>query len=118
MTGQSTASSLSSSHAVTVSRTNGSKGVVASAFWLVVATGLCFPWLVEEPADGKAGDTPKSVAWYVVLGLDLVLAMASMFSLWFRKSGLTIMLLTWGSACIIATYLMGSFAMLPAVGTM
>lgn len=118
MAGQSTSSSVSSSHGVPAPKTNANMGVIASVLWLMVAVGLCLPWLVEEPAGSSASDSSRSVAWYVILALDVVLALASIFSLWFRKSGLTIMLLMWGTGCIMATYLAGSFAMLPAVATM
>lgn len=114
----STTSSMSSTHAIPVTKANGNRAVITSVLWLVVATGLSFPWLIERPAASKAGDAAKSVAWFVVLAFDLVLATMSVFSLWFKKSSLSIMLLVWGSACIFATFLIGSFAMLPAVATM
>lgn len=113
-------SSLASSHEFSVSRvlSNGNGGVVASVIWLVISAGLCFPWLLEQPSATKAGDTPKSVAWFLVLALDLLIGTMSVFSLWFQRSTLSIILLIWGAGGILATFVMGSFAMLPAVATM
>lgn len=113
-------SSLESSHEFSVSRvpSNGTGGVVSSVVWLVIAVGLCFPWLLEQPSPTKAGDTPKSVAWFLVLALDLLIGTMSIFSLWFRRSTLSIILLLWGTGGIVATFLLGSFAMLPAIATM
>lgn len=113
-------SSLESSHAFSVSRvlSNGNGGVVASVIWLVISAGLCFPWLLKQPSATKAGETPKSVAWFLVLALDLLIGTMSVFSLWFQRSTLSIILLVWGAGGILATFVMGSFAMLPAVATM
>ncbi|CAM9396258.1 unnamed protein product, partial [Pylaiella littoralis] len=112
-------SSLESSHEFSVSRVgaNGNAGVVSSVIWLTISAGLCFPWLLEQPSATKAGNAPKSVAWFFVLALDLLIGAMSAFSLWFRRSTLSIMLLIWGSCGILATFLVGSFAMLPAVAT-
>lgn len=116
----SNSSSLSSAHAIAISKmsTNGNRGVVTSVTWLLIATGLCFPWLFEREDGSKAQTLDKSVAWYVMLALDLVVSMICVFSLWFRRSAMSMMLLIWGSFCILGTFLMGSFAMLPAVATM
>lgn len=116
----STNSSLLSSHDFSVSRvaSNGNTGVISSVIWLAIAAGLCFPWLLEKPSASKADDAAKSVAWFVILALDLIIGTTSVFSLWFQKSTLSIMLLIWGACAIVATYLLGSFAMLPAVATM
>lgn len=113
-------SSIESSHAFSVSRvlSNGNGGVVSSVIWLTISAGLCFPWLLEQPSATKAGETPKSVAWFLVLALDLLIGTMSVFSLWFQRSTLSIMLLVWGTGGILATFVMGSFAMLPAVATM
>lgn len=113
-------SSLESSHELSVSRvgSNGNAGVISSVIWLIISAGLCFPWLLEKPSASKAGDSPKSVAWFLVLVLDLLVGAMSVFSLWFQRSTLSIMLLIWGSCGILATFLVGSFAMLPAVATM
>lgn len=97
---------------------NGTCGVASSVIWLTISAGLCFPWLLEEPSASKAGDAPKSVAWFLVLAIDLLIGAMSVFSLWFQRSTLSIMLLIWGAGGILATFLMGSFAMLPAVATM
>eukprot|EP00903_Cladosiphon_okamuranus_P012139 g11388.t1 len=112
-------SSLESSHEFSVSRvlSNGNSGVVASVIWLVISAGLCFPWLLDQPSATKAGETPKSVAWFLVLALDLLIGTMSVFSLWFQRSTLSIILLIWGAGGILATFVMGSFAMLPAVAT-
>lgn len=115
---RSTTSSMSSAHAIPVTKANGTRAVITSVLWLVLAMCLCVPWLVERREASKARETEKSVAWFVVLGFDLALAAMSVFSLWFKKSPLTLMLLIWGCACIFATFLIGSFAMLPAVATM
>ncbi|CAM9409764.1 unnamed protein product, partial [Ectocarpus fasciculatus] len=96
---------------------NGTCGVVSSVIWLTISVGLCFPWLLEQPSASKDGDAPKSVAWFLVLAIDLLIGAISVFSLWFRRSTLSIMLLIWGAGGIVATFLMGSFAMLPAVAT-
>lgn len=120
MAGPSAASSVDSSNDFSVSRfpANGNSGVISSAIWLTIAAGLCFPWLLEQPPASKAGDSPKSVAWFLVLALDLVIGTMSVFSLWFQKSTLSIMLLIWGACAILATFVVASFAMLPAVATM
>lgn len=120
MAGRSTLSSQASSTDFSSSRvaSNGNGGVVSSVIWLTIATGLCFPWLLEKPSASKAGDSPKAVAWFLMLALDLMIGTMSVFSLWFQKSTLSIMLLIWGSCGILGTFLLGSFAMLPAVATM
>lgn len=116
----SVASSLESSFGYSVLRvgSNGNVGVISSVIWLAIAAGLCFPWLLEKPSASKDGDSPKSVAWFLVLVLDLLVGAMSVFSLWFQRSTLSIMLLIWGSCGILVTFLVGSFAMLPAVATM
>ncbi|CAM9107022.1 unnamed protein product [Ectocarpus sp. 4 AP-2014] len=112
-------SSFNSSQDFSASRvlSNGTCGVVSSVIWIIISAGLCFPWLLEQPSASKAGDSPKSVAWFVVLAIDLSIGAMSVFSLWFRRSTLSIMLLIWGAGGIVVTFLMGSFAMLPAVAT-
>lgn len=98
---------------------NGNSEVISSVIWLVVSAGLCFPWLVDKHSSGKAnGGEARPVAWIVVLAADLIMGTMSTFSLWSRRSTLSIILLFWGVGAIAATYLMGSFAMLPAVATM
>ncbi|CAB1101287.1 unnamed protein product [Ectocarpus sp. CCAP 1310/34] len=116
----SSTSSFNSSQEFSASRvlSNGACGVVSSVIWIIISAGLCFPWLLEQPPASKAGDSPKSVAWFVVLAIDLSIGAMSVFSLWFRRSTLSIMLLIWGAGGIVATFLVGSFAMLPAVATM
>lgn len=113
-------SSFGSSHEFSVSRvlSNGNGGVVTSVIWLTISTALCFPWLLEQPSEAQTEANPKSVAWFLVMALDLLIGTMSIFSLWFQRSTLSIMLLIWGSCGIVATFLMGSFAMLPAVATM
>lgn len=98
---------------------NGNSGVISSVIWLVVSTGFCLPWLVGKHPSGKAyGGEARPVAWIIILAANLIMGATSTFSLWFRKSTLSTTLLFWGVGAIVATYLMGSFAMLPAVATM
>lgn len=113
-------SSLSSAHAISISKmtTNGNRGVVASVVWLLIATGLCFPWLVEREDGSKDQTLEKSISWFVMLAFDLGVSTVCVFSLWLRRSAMSMMLLIWGSFCIIGTFLLGSFAMIPAVATM
>lgn len=113
-------SSFGSSHDFSVSRvlSNGNGGVVSSVVWLTISVALCFPWLMEHPSEPQAEEAPKSVSWYLVMALDLLIGTMSIFSLWFQRSTLSVMLLIWGACGIVATFLVGSFAMLPAVATM